>query len=250
MKIAIVANTSWNVFNFRKGLVHFLIERGYEVTIIAPRDKYTDEIKKWHITYEEIILENKGTNPLADTRFFRKLLHLYNHLKPDIVLHFTIKPNIYGTLACRRLKIPCINNVSGLGTTFIRKSISSRIAHLLYRLAFRFAPKVFFQNEEDLRIFLDKKLVNFSQTGLLPGSGIDLVHFSPTKEQEQTIRKPFVFLMIARLIYDKGLREYVEAAKIVKNLYPDTQIELIGSYEKNTKHLLNITEQEVEQWKE
>jgi glycosyltransferase involved in cell wall biosynthesis len=244
MKIALVANTSWNIYNFRAGLVKYLLANGHQICIIAPIDEYSEKIKAWQVDFYAIELENKGTNPISDTKFYRQLRKLYQKISPDVVLHFTIKPNIYGTLACRSLKIPCINNVSGLGTTFIHKKISSRIAHLLYRFSFRFAQKVFFQNKDDLAVFIEKKLVKPHKTGLLAGSGIDLEKFSP-----QDIPHPhFTFLMIARLIYDKGIREYVAAARIVKKSFPQVSFLLIGGFEKNTRNPLNITPEEVSTW--
>ncbi|GAB4132046.1 MAG: glycosyltransferase family 4 protein [Raineya sp.] len=245
MKIALVANTSWNIYNFRAGLLNYLLQKGYQLSVIAPQDEYSERIKDWHLSFYPIELENKGTNPIKDVKFYRSLLLLYEQISPDVVLHFTIKPNIYGTLACRKLKIPCINNVSGLGTTFIHKKITSKIAHLLYRFSFRFAHKVFFQNKEDLALFVKKKLVKEEKTGLLPGSGIDLNKFQPTKKLSSS---NFTFLMIARLIYDKGIREYVEAASIVKKHFPEVIFQLIGGFEKSTKNPLNISPEEVTFW--
>jgi glycosyltransferase involved in cell wall biosynthesis len=246
MKIAFVANTSWNIYNFRAGLLHYFLDKGHEIFVLAPKDNHTEQLKEWKINYIEITLENKGKNPLSDIKFLQQLQKIYKKINPDVVLHFTIKPNIYGTLACKRLKIPCINNVSGLGTTFIHKGFSSRIAHFLYKLSFRFAGKVFFQNNEDLRVFLDKNLVKEEITDLLPGSGINLEKFKPSLSEKSN---NFTFLMIARLIYDKGVREYVQAAKIVKKKYPQTIFQLLGSYEKDNKNPLNITEKEVKTWK-
>lgn len=244
MKIVLVANTSWNIYNFRAGLIKYLIGQGHHICIIAPIDKYSEKIKEWQVDFYAVELQNKGTNPISDTKFYRQLHKLYKSIAPDIVLHFTIKPNIYGTLACQRLGIPCINNVSGLGTTFIHKKISSRIAHLLYRFSFRFAQKVFFQNKDDLALFVEKKLVKSEKTGLLAGSGVDLVRFSP----QDTPNSQFTFLMIARLIYDKGVREYVEAARIVKQKFPQVAFWLIGGFEKNTQNPLNIKPEEVSSW--
>jgi len=246
MKIAFVANTSWNIYNFRESLVKYFLSQRHEVYVLAPRDEHTEKICQWDIFYFEITLENKGKNPFADLKFRNQLKTLYKQIKPDIVLHFTIKPNIYGTLACKSLNIPCINNVSGLGTTFIHKGLSSKIAHFLYKYSFQFASKVFFQNEDDLQIFLDKKLVKKQKTGLLPGSGINLEKFKPQPKEKEDNK--FTFLMIARLIYDKGVREYAAAAKIVKERYPQAEIQLLGSYEKDTKNPLNISESEVVSW--
>ncbi len=246
LKIILVANTSWNIYNFRAGLVNFLLSQGYKIYILAPKDAYTEKIQTWDVEYKEIFLENKGSNPLKDLEFYRQLLRIYRQVQPDVVLHFTIKPNIYGTLACQRLKIPCINNVSGLGTTFLHKNLVSRIAHFLYRLAFRYASKVFFQNNEDKELFIQKKLIKPEIADLLPGSGVDLEKFTP---MPSIAKKNFVFLMIARLIYDKGIREFVEACKIVKKQYPNVIFRLLGDFENNPKNPLNVSLQEIEIWK-
>lgn len=245
MKIVLVANTSWNIYNFRAGLVDFLLQKDCEIHILAPKDAYTEAIQSWNVEYHEIFLENKGTNPLKDLQFHQQLFRLYRRIKPNVVLHFTIKPNIYGTLACRRLQIPCINNVSGLGTTFLHKNFASKVAHALYRFTFRFADKVFFQNADDQELFIRKKLVKPEITALLPGSGVNLEKFQPLPQEN---KENFVFLMIARLIYDKGVREYVEAAKILKKQYPKVIFWLIGDFENNPENPLNITPQEVNLW--
>lgn len=249
MHIVLVANTSWNIYNFRAGLVNYLLQKGHIVSVIAPRDSYTEKIMTWKINFFEITLESKGKNPISDISFYRQIRRYYKKIAPDVVLHFTIKPNIYGTLACRRLQIPCINNVSGLGTTFIhQKRLSSRIAHFLYRLAFRYAYKVFFQNKEDLALFLEKKLVSKEKTGLLAGSGINLERFKPLPKSGSQAH--FTFLMIARLIYDKGIREYVTAARIVKKQFPHTSFRLIGGFEQNPKNSLHISPEEASTWQD
>jgi glycosyltransferase involved in cell wall biosynthesis len=242
MKIAIVINTSWNIYNFRMGLVDFFRSKGLEVIAIAPKDEFTEELAK-KITYYPIQMEQKGTNPLSDLFLIFRLYRLYKQVSPDCILHYTIKPNIYGTFAASLAGIPCINNVSGLGTVFLHDSFSTRIAKVLYRLAFCFPKKVFFQNQEDLALFIQKKLVKYDKTDVLPGSGVDLQYFQFEKLPDS---KPFTFLVIARLLYDKGILEYAEAAALLKKKYPSIRFVLAGSLDSNPK--LGIPKALVDSW--
>jgi glycosyltransferase involved in cell wall biosynthesis len=132
------------------------------------------------------------------------------------VLHFTIKPNIYGTLAARLAGIPSINNVSGLGTVFLIENLVSKVARGLYRLAFRYPHKVFFQNNDDRELFIRYGLIRPERTGLVPGSGVDLARFQPQEGVGRPAGAPFTFLMVARVLYEKGIVEYFEAARQVQ----------------------------------
>lgn len=225
MHIAIVVNTSWNIYNFRLGLIKAFLKEGHSVTAIAPYDAYADRLKHAGCQYEAVALDNKGANPLKDLLFTKELYQIYRRIKPDIVLQYTIKPNVYGTLAARLLAIPVVNNVSGLGTVFLRENIASKVAHWLYRLSFRFPKKVFFQNEDDRQLFLKRKLVKSHLTDVLPGSGVDLNAFHPSPFKRNDT---FTFLVIARLIYDKGIVEYVEAIRSLKQQNVQANFQLLG----------------------
>jgi hypothetical protein len=150
LHIAIVLNASWNVFNFRLGLLRALEKAGHSISVIAPQDAYSLRLGFPHY---DIDLQSRGRNPICDLRFFLDLCRLYRRLKPDIVLHFTPKPNIYGALAAAVVGIPSINNIAGLGTTFSSVGWTTRMIRFLYRVAMRFPQKVFFQNPEDLELF-------------------------------------------------------------------------------------------------
>ena len=146
MRIAIVLNTSWNIYNFRKGLVEALMNEGHEVITIAPHDTYSDQLVKLGCEHHNVKMDSRGVNPIKDTLLIGELFLKYKKTKPDVILHYTIKPNIYGTIAASMLKIPVINNVCGLGTVFLDKNFASYIAIKLYRFAFQFPKKIFFQN--------------------------------------------------------------------------------------------------------
>jgi glycosyltransferase involved in cell wall biosynthesis len=210
--IAISINTSWNIFNFRLGLLKALQDEGFNIVAIAPEDKYSQKLKEMGVAHYDIAINNKGTNPIEDARLVWHFYTLYKQVNPDIILQYTIKPNIYGSMAAGMLGIPVISNISGLGTVFLNDSFSSKIAHFLYKVALRVPKKVFYQNAHDRELFVKSKLIEPGKTDLLPGSGIDTEKFKPQRvdsENDEELR----FLFIARLVKDKGLMEYVDAAR-------------------------------------
>ncbi|MCK6616413.1 MAG: glycosyltransferase family 4 protein [Cyclobacteriaceae bacterium] len=243
MRIAVVLNTSWNIYNFRMNLIKSLQERGHEVHTVAPNDEYTNRLIEAGCTHHEVKMDSRGANPVKDFALIFELRSIYKRVKPDVILHYTIKPNVYGTLAAARLRIPVINNVCGLGTAFLKNDIISRVAIFLYRLSFRFARKVFFQNPDDLNLFLNKKLARPDAVDLLPGSGIDLKKFSPVALNSNA---PFTFLLISRLITDKGVLEYVDAVKKLKAEGMNAKFQLLGAIDE--AHKRGISKSLVNQW--
>ncbi|GAA3918628.1 glycosyltransferase family 4 protein [Hymenobacter algoricola] len=232
MRVAIVINTSWNIWNFRGSLIRALQAAGHEVLAIAPPDAYSERLEtELGCRFVPILMENKGTNPAQDALLTRRFYNIYRREKPDVVLQYTIKPNIYGTLAARLAGIPSVNNVSGLGTVFIVKNFVSTVALSLYRFAFRFPKRVFFQNGDDRQLFLDHGLVQPGITDLLPGSGIDTNKFRPAAEFRR--QQPFTFLMIARVLYEKGVEEYFEAARLVREAVPGARVQLLGGIDES-----------------
>ncbi len=233
-KIAISINTSWNIYNFRLGLIKALQKEGFEVYAIAPKDDYSNQLDELGVKHIDIFISNKGTNPIEDIKTIWQYYKIYKKLKPDIALHYTIKPNIYGTIGARLAGVKVINNISGLGTVFLNDSISSKIARNLYKIALIFSKKVFFQNPHDRELFIKNKLVKKSKTDLVPGSGIDTRKFKPLEKENKGGK--FKFLFIARLVKDKGIIEYVEAARIIKNLkfkienYIDIEFQILGAF--------------------
>lgn len=249
MRIGLIVNSSWNIYNFRLGLVEAFLEAGHQVVAIAPDDGFVRELREKNCEFYAVEMERKGANPLKDLLLTWELYQIYRKATLDIALHFTIKPNIYGTLAARLLHLPSINNVTGLGTVFLRPNLTSRIAHLLYRVAFRFPRKVFFQNQDDLDLFLSKNLIAKKITDLLPGSGIDTEKFKPQETTfDENPKKTFTFLLIARLLYDKGILEYIEAIRCLKtkNHQQTPVFQLLGKIE--TDKGLGVTQEMLEGW--
>ena len=228
-KILISLNTAWNLLNFRAGLIHGLISSGFEVIAVAPQDKYVTELELVGCRFVHLEMDNQGTNPLRDFLLLWRYCRLLKTEKPDLCLFYTVKPNVYGSLVSGMCGIPFINNVSGLGAVFIQSGWLKRFVSALYKFAFRNSSRVFFQNRDDLGLFLENKLVRVELTDVLPGSGINLHRFTPG---DGAVRKPltvpFRFLLIARMLKDKGVVEFVSAAQLLKESGVKAEFCLLG----------------------
>jgi glycosyltransferase involved in cell wall biosynthesis len=242
MRIAIVTNTSWNIYNFRMGLIRLLIQKGHEVITIAPVDQYSETLAR-ETRFFPVKMKQKGTNPLSDLTIITQLLKIYQTEQPDCILHFTIKPNIYGAIASSIAGIPCINTVSGLGTIFLHDGLVSAIAKKLYRFAFRFPRNVIFQNNDDRLLFISLGLVDSSKALLFPGSGVNIEKFKPGPVRKN---HEFVFLLVARLLKDKGINEYAEAARLIKTKHRNVKFLLAGAPEEDPA--LGISMKSVKYW--
>lgn len=230
MKIAICANTSWNLVNFRAGLIRHLIAEGHEVVALAPADTYSERVRALGCELIEISMDKHGTSPARDLLLCADFARKLRRSRPDVYLGYTVKPNIYGSIAARALNISVINNIAGLGVAFSKPSIVGRVVQVLYKIALKRARTVFFQNSEDRDIFVSQRLVSASQADVLPGSGVDLQKFVPRfamgggKDRGR-------FLLISRLLWEKGIGEFVEAARIVRRIYPDATFQLLGFHD-------------------
>jgi glycosyltransferase involved in cell wall biosynthesis len=243
MKIAIVLNTSWNIYNFRMSLVREFLAQGHEVHTVAPVDEFTQNLTEAGCIHHRIKMDSRGANPIKDSALILELFMVYKEIKPDIILHYTIKPNVYGTLAAALLKIPVINNVCGLGTVFLKKNLVSAFAIMLYKISFRFAQKVFFQNPDDREFFIKEKLVSPERADIVPGSGIDLKKFQPLQFKRN---KTFTFLLISRLITDKGVLEYIEAAKQLRQNGFNAHFQVLGAMD--PLHARGIKVELIDEW--
>lgn len=227
MHVIMTANAAWNVWNFRRAVASSLIADGHRVTVLAPEDDTIPSLQSLGCGFIPLAIDPKGINPARDLALVARFARVFWAQKPDVVLSYTIKNNIYGALAARTSRTPFIPNVSGLGTAFLSGGLLQRVAEGLYRTSFRATPVVFFQNEDDQGLFLERRLVGQPQAHLLPGSGIDLEHFAVAPYPPAG--NPTTFLMIGRLLRDKGVLEYVEAARALKNTNPELRFQLMGA---------------------
>ncbi len=223
-KILFVGNTAWSMFNFRRGIFKQLIDLGYQLWVVAPYDRiYFEKLENIGCFCLPIHLSAKGTNPIKDFLFYRSLIKILKSVSPDFCFFYTIKPNIYGSFAATRLGIPCIPITTGLGYTFLNNNFISKIARLLYKIAFRKVEQVWFLNADDRQTFIDEQLVKGKKTVILKGEGINVKEFD-LKPFPQNIS----FLLMARMLKDKGICEFVEAAKRLKKQYPLVSFNLLG----------------------
>lgn len=228
--IAFVANTAWSMYNFRKGLLVSLMKDGHKVVVLAPEDDFIVHLTNLGVDYHPLTtIRNHGINPLQDLSLLRELKGLYRKIKPAFIFHYTIKPNIYGTLAASQLGIPSIAITTGLGYAFTHHNLVSAVVKRLYRFALRRAKEVWFLNKEDSKIFLKYNIIRLQQAYVLNGEGVDTQHFSAIrKPAHHTIRK---FILVARLIYDKGVEEYAEAAAILQKKGYKFRCQVLGFFE-------------------
>jgi galacturonosyltransferase len=232
-RVLLLGNHGFVIYNFRKELIQELLRNGYEVYISLPKDD--DKVKtmiSWGCQFIETNIDRRGTNPITDFKLILHYLKILRKVKPDVVLTYTIKPNLYGGLASRLLNIPCINNITGLGSGFSGDSLLKKFLSKMYKVSLKKSYCVFFQNTSDMNILLDNKTIKGNYE-LIPGSGVNLnefMHKDFPDDQDPT------FLFIGRIMKDKGIDEYLDAAKEVKGKYPKVRFNIIGFVEETQSH--------------
>ncbi len=212
--VTIVYNTAFYVYKFRMNLIEDLLSAGYRVAVISPVDEYVEILRKRGVAHYPISMSQYGMNPLNELRTVFELYRLFKELKPHCSLHYTVKPNTFGSVAGQLAGIPVINNIAGAGRAFSQnRSLLARLVLFLYRIGLRNSHKVFFQNNEDMQLFLDRGAVNSALVERIPGSGVDLKKYSAnyTRVDDGVLR----FLFVGRLLKEKGIFEFLEAASIV-----------------------------------
>ncbi|MCU8107426.1 glycosyltransferase family 4 protein [Shewanella sp. SM101] len=224
--IALSANTCWYVYNFRKNTIISLLNNGYRVVVIAPEDEYTKKVRDLGCAFIHVKIDQGGSNPIKDLSTLYSFFSIFKNNRIDIILNFTPKNNIYSTLAANFFGVKAINNIAGLGILFINESWVSKIARFLYRLSQSQAEFIFFQNEDDKTIFSLKKIALNTPKDRLPGSGVDLKRFKVIPAiDDGKVR----FLLIARMLFDKGIGHYIGAARLLREKYGDkVEFRLLG----------------------
>ena len=229
----ILANSDVGLYKFRKELIERLLEQ-YEVHIVLPYGSFVDELVQTGCFFHAAEFHGRGTNPFHDIRLFFKFYSVMRNIRPDVVLTYTIKPNIYGGAAALLLRIPYIANITGLGTAVEIPGILSAITTTLYKLPMRKAKKVFFQNEANLEFMKSRNIVK-DNYAILPGSGVNLQQYKilPFPKGETV---DFVF--VARVMKEKGIDQYLEAAEYISSKYPYTRFHICGVCSNDYKNIL------------
>lgn len=189
-------------------------------------------------------LSAKGINPISDLILIIRLANLYRQLRPDFIIHYTIKPNIYGSFAAKLAGIPSIAVTTGLGYTFLSNNLVSKVAKLLYKLAFLIPNEVWFLNDDDRQAFINHRLVDKERAMILHGEGINTTHFSPMLKLKNDGR--FRFLLVARMLWDKGVGDYVQAARLIRKHYPNVIFQLLGATGVHNPNA--ISREQIAQW--
>lgn len=237
-RVLILANNDIGLYNFRKELIEKLLEKGFGVAIALPHGKKVDLLIQTGCTFFETPIDRHGTNPITDLKLIQRYKRILKEYNPDIVLTYTIKPTIYGGMACQKLGIPYIANITGLGTAVENPGIMQKITVTLYKKAFQRVRCVFFQNKENKQFFAERQIAN-DKHRLIPGSGVNLKHFSLLPyPSDATIE----FLFIARVMKEKGIDQYLEAAEIIREKYPHTRFHVLGFCEEAYEDILKAYE--------
>lgn len=243
-KIIIAANTAWYVANFRLNLSRALQHAGYEVVAVAPKGPETERIEAAGVRFVHLPMDTRGLSPIADLKLLARLFLFLRRERPTAYLGYTIKPNIYGGLACRALGVPFLPNISGLGRAFQDNGLLTRLVKALYRPALRRAHRVFFQNPDDLELFVGEGLVDPDVAERLPGSGVDTEAFSPRTPQQAT--DTFRYLLPARLLWEKGIGEFVTACKTLRAEGRRIDCQLLGALESGQRG--GVPESTIRDW--
>lgn len=234
MKVLLLTNNIGGLLSFRSEVVEAIIKEGWRITISAPFDKRKSKLIDMGSTYVETPIDRRSTNPIKDFVLIRHYIKLIKREKPDIVLTYTIKPNVYGGMACRLCSVPQVVNITGLGTAVETPSLLQKFIFCLYRVSLKKVQRVFFQNQENKNFCLKHKLTpNCSY--LVPGSGVNLTRFV---QQEYPKSDKVKFIFISRIMKQKGIDHYLDAARTIRKEYPDTEFHVLGFCEDAYESLL------------
>ena len=243
-RIAVIENSLFSTYTMRDSLMKRLLKEGYEVFVLTHTNSFAAQVEKTGI--KVINIGSGNIHPIKVSKYIYNLFFFLNRIKPDVILTFSIRPAIWGNFISRYLKIPTITNITGVGPLFTSKNVAYLAARSMYRLALKNASKVFFQNFDDMELFIQHKFVTQHKAARIPGSGVDYEKFSPLLVNKKT--NSFSFLFIGRLIKDKGIFEFVEAARIIHEKYPTVQFNVLGPFWHQNLKSNTVTKSDLQNW--
>lgn len=243
-KIAVIENGLFSTYTMRDSLMNRLMKEGYEVYVLTHTNSFASQVEKTGI--KVINIGSGNLHPIKVSKYIYNLFSALKRIKPDLVLTFSIRPAIWGNFITRFLKIPTITNITGVGPLFSSKNIAYRAARSIYRLALKKTSKVFFQNFDDMNLFIHHNFVKPERAERIPGSGVDYEKFSPLTVNRKN--KPFLFLFIGRLIKDKGIFEFVEAARIINKKFPGVEFNVLGPFWNQNLKSNTVTKSDLQNW--
>lgn len=242
LHVVLVANSTWNIYNFRLNVINCFLKNNYQVTVVAPIDEYLEYKEKYpdieHFGLKS--MDRDGTNPFKDILLTLELIRRYRKLKPDLLIHYTNKMNIYGAIAARMNRIKSIAIVTGLGYPFIRKGWLRSMTTFLYKSTARFHDKFIFENIEDRELFEKLNVIPIGKGESIKGCGVDLTYFRPQVNNRKS--DTIVFTFVGRLLYDKGIKEFVQAAKRIKSKHENIEFWVVGDLDSDNPATVNKVE--------
>lgn len=242
MKILILTNNDVGLYKFRKELIQELIHRGNKIVVSVPDGELIPDIRKLGVKVILTCVDRRGINPLTDMKLLIRYFRMAMTLKPNLVITYTIKPNIYGGLVSKMLRIPYAENITGVGTAFQTENLIKKLICFLYRISIRRAKVVFFENEENKQIFLEHHLIREEQACRLNGAGVNLEEYPYTEYPDES--EPIRFLFIGRVMKEKGVDELFEAARRIKKEYPEVIFDIVGPMEDEYGSVIRELEEE------
>lgn len=244
-KIAVIENSLFSTYTMRDSLMKTLLKEGFDVSILTHTNSFVAHVEKTGL--HVINIGSGNLNPLKMARYMFNLYRALKKIRPDVCLTFSIRPAIFGNFITRHLDIPTITNITGVGPLFSSNNLAYRIARVIYRSALGKTKKVFFQNSDDMNLFIENRFVKKEIATRLPGSGVDYERFSP---MESSVKHDghFTFLFIGRLIKDKGIFEFIEAARMLRKKYPLLLFNVIGPFWHQNLKSNTISKSELHNW--
>jgi glycosyltransferase involved in cell wall biosynthesis len=232
-KIALVVNTTWNIYNFRQNIIQKFIDLGYEVYVLAPIDEYIEYKENFpQITHINLrTLDRDSTNPIKDLLLIFELRRKYKKIKPDLIIHYTHKPNIFGTIAAKMSGFKSISVITGLGYSFINKGFINFITENLYKFSSRFNDLFIFENKDDRQLFIEKGLIDKNKAFSLKGCGVNLSHYKTKQINTNEYHEQTTFTFIGRLLKDKGIEEFAACAQYFKNKNNNIKFVVLGDFD-------------------
>jgi glycosyltransferase involved in cell wall biosynthesis len=244
--VVLVANLTWTIFHYRLSLIQALQRDGYRVMVVAPYDSAVQPLKDLTgIQFQPLHhFTRNSTNPFKGLQMIYEFYRVYRYYNPALVIHFGVQPNVYGNLGALFARVHSICVVTGLGYSFLHRNLVGFVVRFLYTLSFWFAKKVLLENADDQELLIEAGIVARSKTAVVNGCGINLEEYTPQKKHKKDAQPVFTF--IGRLLYDKGLYEYVQAAEAIKEDYPDAKFQILGMLDHgNPAH---VHQEELEGW--
>ena len=240
-KILILANNDVGLYKFRKELIQALIEQGDKVYISLPYGKLVEPLKEMGCEFIDTPVDRRGINPITDFKLLLAYKKIVKKVEPDLILTYTIKPNIYGGLISRLKKVPYIVNITGLGTAFQGNGILKKVIVALYKVALGRVKNVLFENEGNKQVFIDNHIIKEETAVVMNGAGVNLEEYPFTPMPQEG---PIRFLFIGRVMKEKGVDELFEAAKKIKKEYDNVEFDIVGPFEDDYEETVKKLQQE------